>query len=1668
MRKLKNTAKKVFAGILAAAMALTTGYFPDGVTTAQAAEVYNDTTTALSALAGSTGLKIYRLTSDDAGKELTSGIYYVDEDLTFTGADSTSSSSAGGNGLKIADGATVYIYIADGKTLTATGGNGYAGTDGKNGTTGSINIVTDNVKGITFTKGKYSENGAGGAGGSGASGGGAAIYVPNGSKIAILGKGSVNATGGAGGNAGNGQTGQKTLYYNLSWQAPSYNSSVTRSSTTNNIGLATSFSGANTNNGQYSFNSNVVIGGAGGSGGGGAAGGGAGIGTNGANGNVGANGVTGNYDSNNNDYIDKVAGSSATANIAANSSGQIYIGNVAVNATGGIGGQAGSQQAVVDKHKHGITYYIKGSSSANSGNFWVQDGQSGGGGGAGGTGASIGTGGQGGQGGAGGDAGSCWTKDPFSDKSGYAPESVRGANGASGANGTGSSSALSDSQYPYNTITFTKAKSNATQNYYITKQTQITVPNYETTQTGEHFYGWKVTTPATALPSAFKEDACGLEEEGKVYQPDETITATGVYGNVTVDPLILTVTGADKTINYTPEYDLSQLFAIDENAGAQTYKVEAQGDAKGTVSGHTLNIQKCGTFKVTLKTAKNGDYGTTETTATLKVNIKTITPTVSVAGWTYGSYEKETNAPKLEGNTGNAKVTYTYYIDAAFSEKTTPENSGAKTEGGVPVNAGTYYVQADVEATGNTSKATAKSSAFTIAQKTITNEMVAAEKTALEYNGEEQTLAYSVKDADNKKLEKDKDYTVSGKESATDIGSYRLTLTGTGNYTGTVTLDWKITHLQMKDVQAQGYNGTYDGKEHSIKVSVKTPSDAEITYSTEENGTYTEENPKYKDAGTHTVWYQIEKNAYETVRGSETVEIAKKEISAVITAEGKTYDGTTDCGNITAEVATGVDGESITITGLKGTFADKKAGADKTVRISEENKQIAYDGGAKEENYTIAIPETVTAAIEKKSIKVTATATDCDYDGTKNVAVEGTLAADSGVLAGDQVTVAGGTGVMADANAGEHKAVTVTGMNLSGTDAENYEVTEVPETTVTISKKSVTLTPENKEKHKGKADPELTYKAEGVVAGETLKDVTVERETGEDARTYEITVKVKEGSNPNYDITISEAKGTFTIEDHKWPDTWTVSKEATDTEEGERYKECTVAGCGQKRFQSIPKTGTTDPGNGNLEKAAEVAADAPIEKAALNNSIESLLTDTKIFTPEEQTAIKNGTSANTWVEITKTDESRLSDQNKTDVTNAAKKSLGSKAQVEYFDADYFKQLSTETEKTKITETTVPITISIVIPDDLLKHDANMVRSYKMIRLHEGKVDEIGGTFDEKTSTFTFETTQFSTYAIAYADKPKNSGSGSSSSGNSGNTIPAKPTIKITTATSEGGKITASKTGDITKGDTVTYTITPADGYEIKDVLVDGKSVGAVTSYTFTNVTEKHTISAVFAKKNAQEPQKPDDTGKDDNKNNVTDQSKLNGNQVSKLKLPILLAKGKGGKKQITLSWLKVKDADGYEAYWSYCDGGKNYKKFATVKNGKLTVTQKKLKNSEKYKYFVVAYKMVDGKKVYIAKSNYLHVAMLDNRQTNAKSVSVNKTDVVLTKKQTFTIQAKIRLENGKKKPLLHTAEFRYYTTDAKVAKVNRDGVITAKGTGSCTVYVLANNGVYKKIKVTVK
>ncbi len=74
-----------------------------------------------------------------------------------------------------------------------------------------------------------------------------------------------------------------------------------------------------------------------------------------------------------------------------------------------------------------------------------------------------------------------------------------------------------------------------------------------------------------------------------------------------------------------------------------------------------------------------------------------------------------------------------------------------------------------------------------------------------------------------------------------------------------------------------------------------------------------------------------------------------------------------------------------------------------------------------------------------------------------------------------------------------------------------------------------------------------------------------------------------------------------------------------------------------------------------------------------------------------------------------------------------------------------------------------------------------------------------------------------------------------------------PTVTYTITASAGANGTIAPTGAVTvaQGANQTFTITPASGYVVDDVLVDGVSAGAVTTYTFTNVTANHTIAASF-------------------------------------------------------------------------------------------------------------------------------------------------------------------------------------------------------------------------------
>jgi len=89
-----------------------------------------------------------------------------------------------------------------------------------------------------------------------------------------------------------------------------------------------------------------------------------------------------------------------------------------------------------------------------------------------------------------------------------------------------------------------------------------------------------------------------------------------------------------------------------------------------------------------------------------------------------------------------------------------------------------------------------------------------------------------------------------------------------------------------------------------------------------------------------------------------------------------------------------------------------------------------------------------------------------------------------------------------------------------------------------------------------------------------------------------------------------------------------------------------------------------------------------------------------------------------------------------------------------------------------------------------------------------------------------------------------------------------PTIThtITASAGTGGSISPSGNVTVNDGDSQTFAIAADSGYSISDVTVDGSGVGAVNSYTFSNVTAGHTIRAEFSQTATPTPSRDSDSG----------------------------------------------------------------------------------------------------------------------------------------------------------------------------------------------------------------
>ena len=181
-------------------------------------------------------------------------------------------------------------------------------------------------------------------------------------------------------------------------------------------------------------------------------------------------------------------------------------------------------------------------------------------------------------------------------------------------------------------------------------------------------------------------------------------------------------------------------------------------------------------------------------------------------------------------------------------------------------------------------------------------------------------------------------------------------------------------------------------------------------------------------------------------------------------------------------------------------------------------------------------------------------------------------------------------------------------------------------------------------------------------------------------------------------------------------------------------------------------------------------------------------------------------------------------------------------------------------------------------------------------------------------------------------------------------------------------------------------------------------------------------------------------------------------------------KGMSSKKGIVLSWKKNNEADGYIIY-------KNGRKLKTIKSSKTKYADKKVKTNKAYTYEIQSYKNAGGKKTLSTKSLKIKVV-----KTNANSRKQNVTRFENIKKEYKlgigessrlkpTVEITKKSKKSKKvKQKAYSKKIRWSSSNLSLVKVDKNGRITAasdKTTGTAYIYVMAHNGVQKKIKISV-
>ena len=562
-------------------------------------------------------------------------------------------------------------------------------------------------------------------------------------------------------------------------------------------------------------------------------------------------------------------------------------------------------------------------------------------------------------------------------------------------------------------------------------------------------------------------------------------------------------------------------------------------------------------------------------------------------------------------------------------------------------------------------------------------------------------------------------------------------------------------------------------------------------------------------------------------KASETADFEEKEISYTLTVKPKTltkddltysgsitkvYDGSTNApSGLTVSVKSSslVNGDILTVN---GTLQFNSANVGDASEITFTPTAITTG------NYTLAATEALTipsASITAKEVTLTSgiNATNrCYAKDNKAVALtKGTLAF-TGLVIGETLDVnIPATGTISDATVGTYN-VTYSGVTLKdGTTgkASNYKlVGSLPTVTVTISKAATPVL----------ADIPVSFKYTVTTGEKAIGSVmpddagTLTYSKGTESKTGSVTVT-------SWAVDPTTGKVTYTLSNGAANDTVTLPVTIVSA----NYEDATV--------------------------------NVVITLTARDNQVELRITGGTTVVYGQTLALNtsggSGSGAVTYTVVNGTGEATI-DPN-TGVLTPVKVGSVSVIATKAGDNDYNAVTSAPVEITitKATPTGEPKYTEIKTGGKTLA-DAALTIEGSTLKPNAGTLEWV----DDKGNVLSNDTKVEANTTYKWRFTPTDGNytvlTGSielyhkSSSGGSG-WYYTYYTIKATAGTN--GSISPSGWTSVRDGRDQTFTITPDKGYAVAKVLVDGKSVGAVKSYTFKNVTKDHTIEAIFMKSN---------------------------------------------------------------------------------------------------------------------------------------------------------------------------------------------------------------------------